>query len=275
MPDLALIQRLQDAQVAAASRDRDVFGVGPFRVMLSAANDTPWLNYATPVRSADHSTSRARTSPQTDGSLLKTIEAMKQVFFDRGRRPKLEILEGLWPEVGPALETAGFMLEHRFPLMICTPQNCIAKTVDAPMEIVTDDAGLAAVIGVDNQAFAEETGTQIRAEEWIPRNRKAIDAGNMQPALARVGDVPASAAFLIREGSVAELAGVGTVEAYRRRGLAQAISSYLMSRFFAQGGEIVWLCAGSDTAKAVYEGLGFEQIGDQTHYIWPAASPLS
>ena len=66
------------------------------------------------------------------------------------------------------------------------------------------------------------------------------------------------------------MAGVGTVAEFRRQGWASAVSSRLLSEMFSDPATedlIAWLSAGDSTARAVYEKLGFSQVGDQCNYI--------
>ena len=62
---------------------------------------------------------------------------------------------------------------------------------------------------------------------------------------------PAGAGALTPNGSTAELVGIATLPEFRRRGVASAVSSYLVDRYFRQGGEIAWLSAEDQIAQIV------------------------
>jgi GNAT superfamily N-acetyltransferase len=59
----------------------------------------------------------------------------------------------------------------------------------------------------------------------------------------------------------AEIAGVVTHKDRRRRGIAAAITSELVRRHFANGGDFAFLDAANDEAARVYERLGFSRFG--------------
>jgi predicted GNAT family acetyltransferase len=63
-----------------------------------------------------------------------------------------------------------------------------------------------------------------------------------------------------RKGA-AELVGIVTQKAFRRRGVAATVTSELVRRHFDRGGDFVFLNAASEEAAKVYEGLGFVPFG--------------
>jgi len=69
---------------------------------------------------------------------------------------------------------------------------------------------------------------------------------------------------------VAELAGVATSPALRRRGVAATLTSFLTDQLFAAGGTLAWLSAGDAAAQAVYERVGFAVVDTRLNYIEPA-----
>jgi predicted GNAT family acetyltransferase len=64
----------------------------------------------------------------------------------------------------------------------------------------------------------------------------------------------------------AEIVGVVTRQEHRRRGVAAAITSELVRRHFANGGDFAFLDAASDEAARVYERLGFAPFGANLVY---------
>jgi predicted GNAT family acetyltransferase len=63
------------------------------------------------------------------------------------------------------------------------------------------------------------------------------------------------------ESSTAEIAGVGTLPAYRRRGLASAVTAALAIDAFDRGIEVVWLSAADVDVAAMYARIGFRRVG--------------
>jgi predicted GNAT family acetyltransferase len=64
---------------------------------------------------------------------------------------------------------------------------------------------------------------------------------------------------------VSEVAGIGVRVAYRRRGIAGALTSCLAREAFACGIELIWLTPGSDDAERIYARAGFVRASEQLH----------
>jgi len=62
-------------------------------------------------------------------------------------------------------------------------------------------------------------------------------------------------------GRLAEITGVATLPAHRRRGLGAALTGLLCADAAAGGTELCFLTAGSDAVARVYAGVGFVRVG--------------
>src|SRR5438105_2581002 len=71
-----------------------------------------WINYAVPVGAIDDI--RATTAALAD---------LRGVFAQHQRRPRFEFNALPWPALPRLLERAGFQLQERHPLMVCTPDS--------------------------------------------------------------------------------------------------------------------------------------------------------
>ncbi len=89
----------------------------------------------------------------------------------------------------------------------------------------------------------------------------------MRASLALVDGVPAGGAYTVGDDTISAEPGVGTAPEFRRRGVASCASSALMEQHFKNPDTLVWLSAGDEIAKAVYEKLGFRLLGTQLNYI--------
>ena len=68
----------------------------------------------------------------------------------------------------------------------------------------------------------------------------------------------AAGVFTAPADGLSELAGIGTVPAFRRRGIAAALTAALAAEAFARGVELAFLTPGDDDTRRVYERAGFE-----------------
>lgn len=251
MADLDLLRRIDEQIIAATSPTRDVRDVGPFRLMIDPSTDLVYLNYAVPT---------------LDGPLAPSIGPMIEAFRGFGRSPRLEFRAELWPGLAHDLEAAGFTLEAEQPVLICIGPKFVPRGApDVEVEILDEYGDVPAYCRVADKSFG---GIVKVDEERVRRTRRSIAQGNSICALGRIGGAPAGCACITPYKGVCELAGVGTIPRFRRRGIASAVSSRLMEEHFKTG-DLVWLSAGDDTSRAVYEGLGFFVVATQKNYILP------
>jgi predicted GNAT family acetyltransferase len=60
--------------------------------------------------------------------------------------------------------------------------------------------------------------------------------------------------------SVTEIVGVGVLPAFRRHGIAGALTSFLAHDALGRGVRTVFLSAGDETSGRVYERVGFRRV---------------
>lgn len=196
------------------------------------------------------------------------LDAMIAVFESHGRMPRMELFKELSPELIAVLQDRGFEVESELPVMVCTQETFVPQFNPAiSVEFLHPDSDPVPFLKVLDQAFGQNEPV---TPERIERTRSGLRKGSVWSALARIGGEPAAGASLIPSEKTAELAGVGTAPEFRRKGAASAVSSALLQEGFASC-EVAWLSAGDDTAKAVYERLGFRFIGTQVNISLPSA----
>jgi ribosomal protein S18 acetylase RimI-like enzyme len=76
-----------------------------------------------------------------------------------------------------------------------------------------------------------------------------------------------------RVGGVAEVAGVATLPAARRRGYASQLTASLARRALEEGDDLVFLSAGDDDVARLYSKVGFRRVGTAC-IAQPAVAPL-
>jgi len=251
-----LMKRIEENAARAAADGRESVLVGPFLATFHPTSDMVWLNHVVPaVAPAD----RAFTVEHFDG--------LRRLYREHGRILRFEFLEALWPTLGPALESWGMELQGRMPFMLCGPGDL--KSVQAP--------------GVEVQALSERDGDDLLAEftatakrsfdveggrvepHEIVEFREALASGRFRSMIGRVDGRMAGVGTMVVRSD--ELAGVGTLPEFRRRGVAATVNSALVADHFRRGGELAWLSAGNEAAHGVYRKIGFHDAGVQLNYI--------
>jgi GNAT superfamily N-acetyltransferase len=234
----ALLQR----SLREALRARpDTETVGPFLAAFDPDSDSPFRNYAVPDDDA---------RPTRD-----EVEHLRRAFLGRERLPRLEFLPAAAPAVLPALLSAGFVADARLPIMTCTESELRATPPGACHEvaIVAERETLREAAAVQNAAYdAPQPG-----EADIARLQRTIaDGGSV--AIARNGDGDAIGSGLVSAPAdgLAELAAVGVLPAWRRRGVAAALTSALAGAAFDGATETLMLMA-YEAEMSIYARAGF------------------
>ncbi len=88
--------------------------------------------------------------------------------------------------------------------------------------------------------------------------------------MAIADDAPVAVGSHQPVGRITEITGVGTLPAYRRRGIGAALTSFLVQDALARGIETIFLTAGDEEIAGVYARTGFERVGTAC-----AAEPLA
>jgi GNAT superfamily N-acetyltransferase len=240
---------------SSVRRGRDTEQVGPFLATFSPYSANPYPSYAVPDRGAT----------PTPGD----VAALVATYRRRGRVPRLECLTDEAPAVEAALLAAGFAVEGCLPVLVCTPADVRALPVPAGIELVapTSDDEIKAMIAAQNEAYGEEapSGDQVAAR------RANLAAGGMallardgvtgEPAGGGTCDVPLQ--------GMTELAGVGVCPAFRRRGIAGALTSRLVRDAMARGVTTVFLTPAAEAEERIYARVGFSCVGEQLHVALP------
>jgi ribosomal protein S18 acetylase RimI-like enzyme len=141
----------------------------------------------------------------------------------------------------------------------------VVPTVPAGVEIAApaSDDERAAMVAAQNEAFgAAFTSTA----EDVTRMRRTEDQGGVV-MLARSpvhGVVGGGQASPVNVG-LSEVAGIAVRPAYRRRGVAGALTAAATERAFSGGAELAWLEASGDTSWRVYDRVGYPPAGQRLY----------
>lgn len=255
---MSALHRIAECAVQAAGMGRSVTQVGPFRACIDPSTDLVFLNYIVPVWALG-----------TPEETREQLERLREIFHQNGRRLRFEFVDGIWPGLLQALEQFGLELQFRVPLMACTPVTF--RPVHAPgvevKPVSAEDTEAHRLFHIIQRRAFDAEGEA--PPEELAQIRHQIQHGFWQCVIACLNGHPAGVGTLVPFEMVAELAGVGTLPDARRRGVAATLSSFLVQSHFDSGGDLVWLTAMTDAARAAYRTIGFADAGLQWNYMEP------
>jgi ribosomal protein S18 acetylase RimI-like enzyme len=240
------IQRYLRAMVARREANERI---GPFLAAYDPHSDNLYRNYAIPDDGA----------APTPGDVRALIAA----FERRGRTPRLEYVPAVAPAVEAALVEAGFVAEGHYPLMTVTAETARELPVPTGIRLLlaSGDDELLAVATVQGIAYDESA---VPTEHDVARLRATLGSGGVV-GLAR--DVatgrPVGAGICSTPiDGVTEVAAIGVVPEYRRRGVAGALTSLLVRAAFAAGATAPFLMPATEEGGRIYARAGFVRVSE-------------
>jgi ribosomal protein S18 acetylase RimI-like enzyme len=166
-------------------------------------------------------------------------------------------------ELTPGFRKLGWLADR---LVVMSLQNPIPVEEGPPFaEEYTEEEvaeGRRRYYGWRSGRFASQLTADVVRQLVAARavTAKAIRVRNFA---ARLEDDLVSFADLYTDGKVAQIEDVGTIEPFRKRGLAKAVVQKAVAVAEADGHELVFLVADADDwPQEFYRRLGFEPIGD-------------
>lgn len=225
--------------------------VGPFVLLLDANDTGPYRNYAVP----DDGTEPTPAD----------IDALIAAFADHERKPRLEYLATVCPRVEPALLDAGFGVEARLPVLTCAPEDATVATVDSSIELrlASTDDQLRLVAEAQNDAYGAPEAT----EHDVARLRGTLDRGGLV-ALAvdtATGVGVGGGLCAPPHRGVSELAAIGVRAAYRRRGIAAALTGLLTRACPTVGITTPFLMTAGPAEERIYQRVGYQRVTESLH----------
>jgi ribosomal protein S18 acetylase RimI-like enzyme len=244
-------ERLETYMRHAAMLGREAVEIPPFICLFTPHDSLRFFNYAKPLNPV---------GAEREG-LADALVALRAAFRTRERMPRFEFIEEYAPNLGPALVVAGFSLEARYPLLVCTPETLrpTPPIADLVVTTLTPDSSaedLLACLSVQQQGFGEIAGDPPTQTDVDSLRANLAEDGAF---LARVAGVPAGAMMYTAPlDGLTELAGGTTLEAYRRRGIGAAMVAAAAANAFERGVEVALLTAASEHASGVFQRAGFK-----------------
>lgn len=248
--------------------------IGPLTLFVNQS--APWPLYARPsvgataISSEDVAAARRR---MRELRLSETFEWLLEVT----------------PALRPAALAAGLAVADHPLLVLTSPAEAtVARVAAVPAEVraVGPDEDLAAVLSAAHVGFTQpDTGvgpaglaelraaTLERPASEVDSERRELAAGTAVRYAAWADGEPVCTGRFSAVDGVAEIVGIGTVPAYRRRGIGAAVTAALTAAALAAGIEVVFMSAGDADVARIYGRLGFTGIGTACIAEPPAASP--
>jgi hypothetical protein len=230
-----------------------LLGFGPFSVVVPGKLDPGrWVTIV--------------EGPVTERETTEAVARLRSLFEHQAERLEIEYDEVAFPEVGRWLEAGGLERVERNPLMASRPNRF--KSFAAPgvvMSRLTEKSTAA-----DMLAFQTIRWTNGGDNEGpiapVGQLRRQLESHTSVHLLARLDGVPAGTGVSHAMKGAAEIVGIVTRADKRRRGVAATVTSELVARHFASGGDFAFLDAADEGAVKLYEGLGFETFGTNSVY---------
>jgi hypothetical protein len=260
--DHALLEVIETCYDAIPRPHTDPEEVGPFTLFVGRPGGYGY--YARPRL--------VETTPATVGDVRKLLERQRERDVPRS----IEWVDEITPGLDKVAAEAGYEIE-RYPLMALKGEvrgeAGRTRLIDPLDEDVLVEARAAIAVAFDNEGTRRgEAGVEARDAaresshvvlgDWF---REAVRSGHFILAAAYSMDAPEAGAVgggsLMPAGPAAEIAGVGVLPAYRRRGLAAQITYVLAAEGRRRGVETIFCSADSDDVARVYAGVGFRRLG--------------
>lgn len=151
------------------------------------------------------------------------------------------------------------------PGMAITSLDAIsAPDTDAEIVEVTDPPERADFSSVTSSVFDWPASTAEQVD------RVAIRADEIRMFLGRMDGRPVATGLLIRHGDVAGVYSIAVIEAYRRRGLGEAMTRAIL-RAGRDDGCTVGVLQSSEMGYPLYERMGFDPVVTYHHYTSTSA----
>jgi ribosomal protein S18 acetylase RimI-like enzyme len=238
---------------AVAPLGRETEQVGPFLATCTSATANRYLNYAVPDDGA---------APSVD-----EILALIEWYENRHRLPRLEYDTAAAPLVEPALTAAGFRDEGRLPVMLFddrTPRMPVPDRIRFRQPLTDQDTR--GMLEVQAEAYGGErpSDDDVRRRTETDFQSRSLIAEDTELGLV----VGAGSAAPIVAG-VTEIAAIGVLPHYRRRGIATAMANHLALDACARGASAPFLMAAHDQGRRIYRRGGFIDLGEILHISLP------
>jgi ribosomal protein S18 acetylase RimI-like enzyme len=208
---------------------------------------------------------------RTDPSLAPmALFARSQAFYRAlGHRFTLLTSDHADTDLDDAARASGWTLAIELPAMVCRaavpdrplPAGASIRRADPPVDI-------AAIRTIVREGFASDDD-EIAAADTVFSSPAALDMPDTVAVIASIDERDAAVAMVNVIDRMGYVGWVGTLPAFRRRGLGELVSRTATNAAFERGADIVALEA-SSMAVPLYSKLGYETVGIDRVWLPPS-----
>lgn len=186
---------------------------------------------------------------------------MEDAFWQRRQSPRIQFLDGYNPVLAALLGQNGYELVQEEMVLVCTP-NSIRPAPEMPgltTLVLSDDSSLDDV--KEGLQQTSQLGFDPFATRMLDTNaemfRKTLVTG--QAFVLRLNKKPIAAGmFKEIHNGLTQVAGLTTLEDYRRQGFAAYLTGYMTKYAFSRQVDTVFLTTAVDGTENVYRRVGFK-----------------
>jgi GNAT superfamily N-acetyltransferase len=207
----------------------------------------------------------------TDTDARRLIAALDDLYAHMAHRRAFIERADVGDRLAAAMRTAGWLAEHDVFSVLrrerdrpATPG--LAREVDAPT-----------IRAVEKQTIAEHSPRDAAVADQLLAARGVFGrVGGARYFVAAADGVDACHATLYSDGVIAQVEDVGTITAFRGRGLARAVCSAAIDAAVAAAHELIFIVADDDDwPKELYAKLGFDPVGKTWSFTRPSSARRS
>src|SRR5262249_31127041 len=169
------------------------------------------------------------------------------------------------PRVLNALAAMGFTAERRLPILTGDPMATPPPRTTGPVEVMLaeTDARLRQVAEAQGEAY----GRPVVTEHDVARLRRVVDAGGLVALAVDTSTGAGVGGGLLGPShhGVSELAAIGVRAAYRRRGIASALTALLTRACPSVGITTPFLMPENEDTERIYTRAGYRRVSRILH----------
>lgn len=235
----------------------EMVSIPPFSLFFHRSDPLTYFNYAIP-------------DEPCSGDLHEPLRRLQKEFTARNRQPRFEFIEEFAPDLPAVLQAEQFQEEARQQGMICTLDSYRPAPEAATLTIMPLSRVAAALdearifVSIQQRGFNPEHDGMVTDQD---ARQFLDDLHEGEAFIARLDGEPVGVGMYTSPlDGLAEIVGIATLTAFRRKGIGTAITSAALRSAFHRELEAMYLTAEDARAGRVYERVGFRPCATMLAY---------